>query len=134
MVRDYEKLIRDEYNKVLKMWESGRILFHLLEFTKEIGRRAWIKKISYETLCACITASRLGIPITAPFIKELTKKGLASTETTLKTLTGYKVLEVLPVYKDPYSAYMKRYKLSEKFIKYLYTSLKDLEDESQEMC
>jgi len=134
MVKDYEKLIRDEYNKVLKMWESGRILYHLLQFTKEIGRRAWIMKINYKILCACITASRLGIPITAPFISELVKSTLSSTETTLKTLTGYKILEVLPVYKDPYSTYMKRYKLSERFINYLYTSLKDLENESQNMC
>jgi len=56
------KRLKDEYRRMLDLWESGRIFYHFKAFIKKYAKTGWVRyDLIKEPLCAVLALSRLGI-------------------------------------------------------------------------
>jgi len=133
--------IKAEYNKLIKLWETGRLYFHTTAFMRKFAKKGWLRQLKKENVCAVITMSRLGIPITFPtfkwFREAIINKEISDRRSRdiISYLATYSILTpIAPL--NPDNSLKKRparrFKLSSQFINYLYEKLADLEGRKEE--
>lgn len=124
--------LRQEYQHMLELWESGTIFYHFKAFIKKYAKAGWIRyNLVKEPLCAVLALSRLGFPISTASVSFLlgvgdrSKTGRTAYQR-LTYLASYNVLEPTGVLKSESGAAIRVFKLTPVFIKTAYRPLKEL--------
>jgi len=114
-----------EYKRMLERWQSRGLFFHFLAFTKRFAKKGWLRsKDLHKIVCASLAIARLGLPITTTLISYITGLGVPSVYSKTVLLSSYNVLHPVTL-KD--GTRTRFFKLSEEFIRYGYSKLKEIE-------
>ena len=122
--------IREEYRKMLKRWEDGDFYYHFKAFIKNYAKTGWPRYGSIkEAVCAVLTLSRMGLPITTPLMaallnseKELRRAEFDAREK-LFYLASYGIIEPAEIAKTSGGWFARRFKVTKAFLEAMYLPL-----------
>jgi len=123
----YEDLwarLEAEYKRMIQRWETGGLLWHTRVYMRRYAKKSWFNPRKYKKpICAVLALSRLAIPIMDTIVSSLIDEPLNFTYHRLVYLSSYGVLEPTKA-----SKIHRMFKISPKFLEYVYRSLKELEE------
>lgn len=123
-------ILKREYEIMLQRWEGGTLYYRLKFYMKHYAYKSWIRYEEIkEMICAVLALSRIGLPITVPFVRAVLDGAHDEQEIyhKLMYLASYNILEPVKLLKSNSGRYLRGFKLTPHFIKSVYTPITEQE-------
>ena len=91
-VEDIQKKLREEYCKVMRNWETGKLYYRTINYVKTYTRGIFNSKAK-NYIVAVIALARLGMPITTNSIRWLTNSSDQCAYSRAEHLSSLNILE-----------------------------------------